>query len=244
MLFGGCVPINPNGNTAVTLPTRRIYRQGKLWVAKASLKNDERRVFMQRFICQLDRALASRARELDAIHEEEATHSNLADAACDFFSLVIRLNDETTNHRGKTPPKTLSNARALQRPLESLKVRSASFVPKTESGLKLHTVLNELFEDVEHFVRSIEMTHATVTVIDGVPQLRNRQRNLEAMTAFGAIVQSFHENGARDCLPRTSIIKSRLKNMGHVISERTIRDWKQQFEANTFGDFVQKRKRQ
>ena len=242
--IAGRLPTSSSGNVALPAAPSNTFRQGKKQVQKIRAKSDERKVTMQWFIRQLDRALVGRARELDAIHEVEATQSNLVDAACDFFSLAIRLNDETTNHRGKTPPKTLSNARALQRRLESLKVRSASFVPEIESELKLHTVLNELFEDVDHFVRSIEMTHATVTVIDGVPQLRNRQRNLEAMTAFCAIVQSFRGNGARDGLPRTSIIKSRLRNMGHEISERTIRDWKQQFEANTFGDFVQKRKRQ
>ena len=171
-------------------------------------------------------------------------HSNLADALYDFLSLVIRLNDETTNHRGRTPPKTLSNARALKEPLNSLKLESASFVPKTANGLELQIVLDELFDDVEHFVRSIEKAHADVRVIDGIPQIRNRQRNILAMAIFGKMVDEHQEKFGAGKFPKLACIKSQLANKGHHIQERTIRDWKRQIRNNTFGDFVQIRKRQ
>ncbi len=242
--MAGRLPKSSSGNVAAPAAHSNTFRQGKKQIQKTRAKSDERKVTMQWFIRQLDRALVVRARELDAIHEEEATHSNLVDAACDLFSLAIRLNDETTNHRGKTPPKTLSNARALKEPLKSLKLESASFVPKTANGLELQIVLNELVDDVEHFVRSIENAHADVRVIDGIPQIRNRQRNIVAMAIFGKMVDEHQEKFGAGKFPKLACIKSQLANKGHHIQERTIRDWKRQIRNNTFGDFVQIRKRQ
>ena len=242
--MGGRLPKSLSGNVAVPDAPVNTFRQGTKQIHKSRTKSDERKVTMQGFIRQLDRALVLRARELDAIPEEVVIDSNLADALCDFLSLVIRLNDETTNHRGKTPPKTLSNARALKQPLKSLKLESASFVPKTANGLELQIILNELFDDVEHFVRSIETAQADVRVIDGIPQLRNRQRNIVAMAIFGKMVEEHQEKFGAGKFPKLACIKSQLANEGHHIQERTIRDWERQIRNNTFGDFVQGRKRQ
>jgi hypothetical protein len=242
--IAGRLPKSLSGDVAVPAAPVSTFRQGKKQIQKSRTKSDERKVTMQLRIRQLDRALEVRARELDAIPEEEVIHSNLADALYDFLSLVIRLNDETTNHRGKKPPKTLSNARALKQPLESLKLESALFVPKTANGLELQIVLNELVDDVENFVHSIEMTHATVKVIDGIPQIRNRQRNIVAMAIFGKMVEEHQEKFGAGKFPKLARIKSQLENEGHHIQERTIRDWERQIRNNTFGDFVQARKRQ
>jgi hypothetical protein len=242
--IAGRLPTSSSGNVALPAAHSNTFRQGKKQIQKIRAKSDERKVTMQWFIRQLDRALVLRARELDAIPEEVVIHSNLADELCDFLSLVIRLNDETTNHRGKTPPKTLSNARALKEPLKSLKLESASFVPKTANGLELQIVLNELFDDVEHFVRSIEKAQADVRVIDGIPQIRNRQRNIVAMAIFGKMVEEHQEKFGAGKFPKLARIKSQLENEGHHIQERTIRDWERQIRNNTFGDFVQARKRQ
>jgi hypothetical protein len=123
--IAGRLPTNLSGNVALPATPSNTFRQCNKQIQKTRAKSDERKVTMQWFIRQLDRALVLRARELDAIPEEVVIHSSLADELCDFLSLVIRLNDETTNHRGKTPPKTLSDARALKEPLESLKLGSA-----------------------------------------------------------------------------------------------------------------------
>jgi hypothetical protein len=117
-------------------------------------------------------------------------------------------------------------------------------VPKTANGLELQIILNELFDDIEHLVRCIEMTHATVRVIDGIPQMRNRQRNILAMAIFGATVEKHHKKFGSGKFPKLAHINIRLENEDHHIQERTIRDWERQIRNNTFGDYVQSRKRQ
>lgn len=228
------------GVSANSDPSVRTFRSGKLCVSKGPTKNDERRVLMRIFIYQFDRALESRARDLDTIHAEQSIPENLVDLLYEFFGRVTKLNDATTNHRGKVPPKTLSNARTTKRLLETFKAEYDVLAARTQYSPNLHSVLCDLIEDAEHFVQSIEMTHGIVTVVEGVPQMRNRQRNVGAMTAFGQVVEDWRQGSDDEGLPATYLIKSRLFKQGHAISERTIRHWKQQVENNTFGDFVQK----
>ena len=241
----GRLPTSLSGNIATSTESAapaHTFKQGKKYTRKA--KNDDRKVIMRNFVHQLDLALVDRARELAAVHAEQAIPKPLATLILDFFSLVIQVSDGTKNHRGKAPPKTLKSAKGLTQPLQSFKVGIDAFMPTSKTSPALEDILKELIADVAHFIKQIRMTHAIVTVVDKNPLMRNRPAKHKARVKFAELVDEYQQLHGTEKFPKSSDLLAQLKTTGHVISSRTLRDWRAQMHKDTFWYFIQNRKRQ
>jgi len=243
--LAGRLPTNLTGNRAApvapAMPAHN-FKQGRKYTRKA--KNDERKIIMRNFVHQLDFALVFRARELEAIHAAQAIPNPLATLILDFFSAVIQVSDGTKNYRGKAPPTTLKSAKGLTQPLQSFKVNVDAFLPASTSSPVLRDVLSELIADVAHFIQQIQMTHSMITVVDDKLLLRNRPAKYEARVKFAELVGAYQQLHGTAKFPKSSDLLAQLKTIGHIISARTLRDWRAQMHNDTFWHFVQNRKRQ
>ena len=230
-------PAAPAAPAATAIPAQ-IFKQGRKHTHKA--KNDERKIIMRNLINKLDLALVDSARELEAVHAEQAIPNPLATLIHDFFSLVIQVSDGTKNHRGKAPPTTLKSAKGLTKPLESFKVSVDGLLTTSTTSPALRDVLGELIADVAHFIEQIKMTHAMVTVVDGKPLMRNRPVKHDVKVAFAELVDEHQNLHGAAAFPKSGSTLAQLKARGHDVSPRTLRDWRKQMTNNTFGHFVQK----
>ena len=239
--IAGRLPTSLSGNVAApvapAMPAHTV-KQGKKYTRKT--KNGERKVMMRNLINKLDLALVKSARELEAVHAEQAIPNPLATLILDFFSLVIQVSDGTKNHRGKAPPTTLKSAKGLTKPLESFKVSVHGLLTTSTTSPALRDVLGELIADVAHFIQQIRMTHAMVTVVNGKPLMRNRPAKRDAMVAFAELVDEHQNLHGAAAFPKSGSTLAQLKARGHDVSPRTLRDWRKQMTNNTFGHFVQK----
>jgi hypothetical protein len=240
----GNLPSNQSAHTDGSLPVRRLISQGKPITCKAKVNDAEIKRLSNSFVHQLNRALEARASELTDLHIENAIPLKLAVLIQTFFQHIIKLNDETTKHAGRSPPKTLSNALRLLPVLKEFEINTGLLIPLTRDGLLLCTVLNELFDDVLHFVGSIQITHGIVKVVQGRPTLPNRPSNIIAMKAYAAIVNAYQVQHGAEKFPKPSAAHKQMQALGHAVPARTLRDWKRQMKNRTFGDYVQNRKRQ
>ena len=241
----GRLPTSLSGNVASSFAPAvpaNTFKQGRKYTRKA--KNDERKIIMRNRINQLDLALVDRARELEAVHAAQAIPNPLATLILDFFSMVIQVSDGTKNHRGKAPPTTLKSAKGLTQPLQSFKVSVDAFVPAPTTSPALRDILNELIADVAHFIEQIRMTHSMVTVVDDKLLIRNRPAKHEARVKFAELVGAYQQLHGTAKFPKSSDLLAQLKTIGHIISARTLRDWRAQMHNDTFWHFVQNRKRQ
>ena len=242
--LAGSLPLTQSTRTSGTLPGRRLISQGKQLTCKARVNDAEIKQLSRGFVQQLNRELVARACELTDLHMENAIPVKLTALIRKFFVLVIKLNEETTKHTGRSPPKTLRNATGLLQPLQEFEINVALLIPITKDGLLLCTVLHELLDDLRHFVRSIQMTYGSFKISKGRPVLRNRPSNINAMTAYAAIVRAHQVHHGAETFPKPSTVHKQLEDLCHVVPVRTLRDWKHQMKNKTFGDYVQNRKRQ
>lgn len=239
----GRLPTGLSGNVAEPVAPAmpaHTFKQGKKYTRKT--KNGERKVMMRNLINKLDLALVESARELEAVHAEQAIPNPLATLILDFFSMVIQVSDGTKNHRGKAPPTTLKSAKGLTQPLESFKVSVHGLLPPSTTSSELRNVLDELMADVANFIEKIRMTHATVTVVDGKPLMRNRPVKHDVKAAFAELVDEYQNLHGAAAFPKRSSTLDQLKAKGHKVSAGTLSNWREQITNNTFGHFVQKKR--
>ena len=234
----------PENVPGVPTTSKIILRSGNRSAKRKQEKNDERKRIMRKFIAQLDFCLAKRAAELKALDDANPFSEILIKAIVEFFAEVIANNDATTKHKASTPPRTLENAAKLLGPLKEFKQSIDSCTKTTPIEPTVCAVLDELIGDVEHFIRSIQITHAIVKIDGGKPRMRNRPRKTDAMAAYYKIVLDLQSRQGQDNFPKPREIHKQMLALGHDIPERTMRDWKRQMKEGTFGHHVQNRKRQ
>ena len=223
--------------------------KGKSSSHKSNGKSDgsnfgERKRIMQNFVYQLDKALIERSKELKLVHDIYPLGSKLQKAIINFQKVIIKNNDATTKHSGRSPPPTLNNSRGLATAAKIFKLNIENLVPATEHGLLIYLPLFELVADVEHYALSIEMTHSVVRVVDGKPILRNRKKNDRAMQDFGNIVSQYQSSNGIKKYPKLRDARKELAKLNHRPSERTIRYWIAQIKNGTFGNLYQQKNRQ
>ncbi len=223
---------------------QRRIKQGR----QTRIKNKDEllgpKYFNSLFIAQLDCALVDRAFELQFLHDSKPMPIRLASLTHDFFADVVKSNDATTKHKGQRPPRTLKNAEQLIGLLAIFKHQVAQIIPVSEWGLLLCMVLDDLNGDIEHFVKNIRITSRIQMVIDGEPKIRNRPTNRAAQLAFASIIAEHMAQHGPAKYPKPAEVLRRLQLLGHIVKERTLRDWKKQIENNVFGNFSQNKKRQ
>lgn len=223
---------------------QRRIKQGKQTRIKTEDEKAGPKYFNALFIAQLDHALVDRATELEWLHGMLPMPAPLPSLINSFFAAVIRSNDVTTKHKGQEPPKTLKNAEQLLESLALFKEQIVDAIPASEWGLLLCVVLNDLTEDIEHFVLNIRLTSGIVMVYGDQPKMRNRPTNRAAQDAYVAIIAEHVALHRSEKFPKPAEVQRRLKLLGHTVGDRTLRDWKNQIQSNTLDHFVQNRKRQ
>lgn len=101
---------------------------------------------------------------------------------------------------------------------------------KRSGGLKykrLENTLQKLAEDISHFTLSIEYTkHAIFVNKSGDPLHANRPVRIDAKATFFTIMSEHQNIHGRNSFPRPKSIKAILKARGFVVSDRTLYDWK------------------
>ena len=222
----------------------RTYRAGNRLVKPKEKRNDERKHIMRSFINQLNSALEKRASELTVLDGTQPFSANLKKVIINFFTEVIAKNDAVERHTGKAPPRLSDNEVQLSATLQTFRLGIERVVKEAAIDPAVSPVIDELTGDVEHFIRSIQLTRGIVTNVEGRPKLRNRPSNLVAMAFYSKIVLDHQLQHGQDKFPKPVHIQKQMLFLGHNIPQRTMRDWKQQMKRGTFGYYVQNRKRQ
>jgi len=96
------------------------------------------------------------------------------------------------------------------------------------------TTLKDLILDIRHFMSSVVATKEAIFVnpSNGLPTYKHRPINQAAMDAFFKIMhQHVVENGPQLRFREKTILR-RLEDLGHKVSERTLRNWKCQAIKN------------
>jgi hypothetical protein len=105
---------------------------------------------------------------------------------------------------------------------------------KLDNRINAITTLKEIILDIRFFMFSVAITKEAVFVnpSNGLPIYSHRPIKQAAKEAFFKIMhQHVAENGPRS-RPREKTILRRLEELGHRVSERTLRNWKSQSIKN------------
>ena len=222
----------------------RTFRAGNRLVKLKVKRKDDRKIFILSFIDQLNSALEKRTSELTALDATQPLSANLKKLIINFFTEVIARNDAVERHTGKAPPRLSDNEVQLSATLQTFRLGIERVGKEAAIDPAVSPVIDELTGDVEHFIRSIQLTRGIVTNVEGRPKLRNRPSNLVAMAFYSKIVLDHQLQHGQDKFPKPVHIQKQMLFLGHNIPQRTMRDWKQQMKRGTFGYYVQNRKRQ
>jgi hypothetical protein len=237
-------PPNPASDTGQR--AGRKFLSGKPAVpSQISKPLGDRAVFGAAFARQLDSALCGRARELEALWDQRAISAGVKTVALEMFSAAIEALKQTRMKGEVGAPAALSLARALRRKTLHFEDRFDQLLTTTGPRcLPLAMCLRELCDGIHHYAQQMEIVFGIVSVKGGKPVLTNRPTNRAAKEAYGAIVSRHQLVHGPRTFPKPRQIRAALSTFDIQVSDRTLRDWKQQIEQKTFDAFVQPRKRQ
>lgn len=190
----------------------------------------DRNFFPIQFIHQLNRALEMRAREEETLQTKGAFPDGLCDVLTNFHATVIRLLDQTTNHKKRTPPPTLKNARCLRHELSTFVTSIDNLTQSSHSHSEaLEKCMKNLVDDVDHYIIQIEVTYRIVQLRNGRPIKPTRQKNFEGRLAYGNIVTEYQLKSGSSNLPKPAYIMRNLESLGFSVSVKTLNNWKNDF---------------
>jgi hypothetical protein len=212
---------------------------------KQVLEKVERRSWSHFFGFQLENALAARAAEEVSLYESGAFPDGLTDLVSEFHRTVCEMIDRTRDHQFRGAPPTFGDAKRLSGVVTHFKTALDQF-PEFEgaSGTPLATCMQTLCDDVEHYVRQIHFVYGIVGLQDRQPRLANRPTHWKEKTFFANYILDFQAIHGAGALPKPADIRRALSLIGHKVSPRTLRSWRQQVEKGTFDYFIQRQKRQ
>ena len=192
------------------------------------------------FAKQLDKAMDERAMELRQLSSDEAISQSMEIVIEDFFKLLIATTEKTTNHTGRTPPRTWSDAKALRPALQNFQEALDNLITNSDvNQLYLADALHELCVDVQHYTKSIEQTYFSYEFRGSAVAMRNRPPKNKARTAFMKLVAAHRAGQESTSYPKDKFTLQQLEKSGHKVSERTLRLWKQQLKNGTFWYYIQ-----
>jgi hypothetical protein len=220
--------------------TSGIYKSGKLQPANPQPPVEGRADFYRAFIRQLDMAVCKRAREEERLFRLGAVSPALQSLLLDFHRSIVGTIESTIHHDEIGAPKTLSDARNLKLKTDQFDRQVHVLIPTRQKQRQaLLKCVEELIEDVRHYVRQIKITSTMVTVQDETVPMSNRPTRLDAKKLFKKLVLKHQKAYGSSTFPKTKILLAALAECKHSVCERTIRNWKEQMKNGTFDNFVQ-----
>ena len=218
-------------------------RSGKPVLPTQSQKGGDRKKYNLIYIRQLERALRKSARNAECLHKKAAISSSLQHLARGFYKEVIQTLDATLIRKKSGAPRTLSDARLLRGKVEIFEKNLGSQLPNNhEYGLELALLFWDLCQDVRHYILMIEITSNIIPVHDGQPQLSHRPTKKTAAEALTNLVIDFKNFHGAAVWPSGASMYAQLRQLGHDVSERSVRGWLQQLKTGTSGLYVQPKK--
>jgi len=218
---------------------------GKPLTPAKKIQSAERKNFSLLIIHQLNNALIARATEEEHFWKTGALNDELAQEVTAVHNKIIHVLDQTLNHKFSGAPPTLRNAKSLTSIVEIFKIKCTNLITaESMDQLLLAICLNDLCDDVEHYVIQINRVFGIVSVVDQKPMLSNRPTNFAAKKNYDQIIRTHQSKFGVDSFPMPREIQSALSAKGHQISKRTINFWKSQFTKKRLEDFIQPQKRQ
>ena len=226
-------------------PRRRV-RGGKLQTEAMGRPTRDRAIFSRMFCEQLEQSLVDRARELENLWDAGAVSEKTADLTIQIFQTAYAVVDLTLKHKRAGAPPTLRQSKHLQRELQKFEENVAvTLTGGSPKVLDLARCLQDLSDDITHYVRQIHITFAMVYVTSaGQVKPTNRPTNWAAKTAFDEIIHSHQLKFGARTFPKLRQARLQLQQAKHYISDRMLRYWFAQMRSGTFSDYVQQRKRQ
>ena len=221
-------PLNPHYRPQLKLTADlESFRNGKKRASSREHRDTDRSTCSRSAIRKLEDSLVSAARDLEGFWSQEIISDELALEITEFFKQVCTALDETLHHKSKGAPATLRNARSLRPSIESFETKLTHLIPKDAViDIGLEQCLKELFEDVRHYVRQIEMTYGIVRLQGANPVLSNRPSNTMAFEKMLDLIESHaHINGENSKL-KPKLLRAQLSEAGYAVSERTLRSWR------------------
>lgn len=212
-------------------------------VKPTKIDQKERNKWIFYFIRQLEHALRNRAREEEEFWAAGIMSAPLANCIERLHRQVITAIDKTNNHARSGAAATLQNANSLLPLLRRFKFRCNAAIKSTDQ-LEMAMTLQELCDDVEHYVIQTRLTYGIVSVSSGKPRLGNRPTNSKAKAFYGGLIKSHQCQYGSTSFPKPAAVRKAMNDCGHAASVRTINLWKNQILNGTFDWYVQPKNRQ
>ena len=109
---------------------------------------------------------------------------------------------------------------------------------------QLAICLNDLCDDIEHYVFQIQIVFGIVSVVGQKPVMSNRPTKSDAKNLYCEIVNSHQAKYGQNDFPKPREVQSALSAGGYAVSKRTLNNWKSQVNKNLIDFFIQPKKRQ
>lgn len=226
------------------IPARQV-REGKLQPPAKDRPAQDRATESRAAIYELNSCLPLVAGELEVIWDCGAMSQEQADCITQYFRIIIETVDKTLQHKQVGAPPTLRGAKELRAETESFYTRFATLTSPTHSrGTDLDACLRTLYKCVTRYIDAINFAYAIVKTDDGKPILSNRRTDWAAKKAYASILDEYQALHGRDNFPKPKSVHAQLAAQGFDTKPRTIREWRTQWDNNTFWNHVQDRNRQ
>ena len=241
-------PLSAHEARAVKPITTNTESWGKKLAQKNEIKKKssvERKEFSFLFIGQLNTALIIRAHEEQTFWYAGIMLPTLAKHVRTFHGKVIKLLDQTLLHKSSGAPPTLRNAKSMRLLVTEFKKKCSQYITNEDVGqFQLAICLNDLCDDIEHFVVQIQIVFGIVSVVGQKPVVANRPTKSDAKNLYCEIVNGHQAKYGPNHFPKPREAQAALSAGGYAVSKRTLNNWKSQVNKNLIGFFIQPKKRQ
>lgn len=241
-------PLSANEARQVKPITTNTESWGKKSVQKIEIEKKssaERKEFSLLLIGQLNAALIIRALEEQAFWNAGIMPTTLAKHVRTFREKIIKLLDQTLLHKSSGAPPTLKNAKSMRLLVPDFKRQCSQCITNIDVGqFQLAICLNDLCDDIEHFVCQIQIVFGIVSVVGQKPMMSNRPTKSDAKNLYYEIVNSHQAKCGPNDFPKPREVQAALSAGGYAVSKRTLNNWKYQVKKNLIGFFIQPKKRQ
>jgi adenylate kinase family enzyme len=225
-------------------PGRKIIA-GKALPQKKEQKRD-RANYCRLTACWLRDALCESAAELNDLWNKRAISNEIAVLTSNIFGIACKTIDDSLKPKHVGAPRTLAKAKNLVKEMERFRVAIESAVThEKRHALELACCLHEFCCDIVHYELQIRFAHGIVDFdAQGQPKLTNRPTNIQGKNEFAKVVHKHQAVHGANTFPKTRHIKAALASVNQSVPDRTLREWRRQMQLNTFGHYIQPRKRQ
>ena len=223
------------------------YFNGKAKTEQKKSTNIGERARQSRiFIWQLQNALVETKNELEDLWNRNSISIEVANLITCMFNTTWKELYSSLNHRIRGAPKTLSSARKLASDMRKFRTSLDQVMTNDlPNALELAYCLHEFCCDIAHFEFQISCVYGVTHINDkGHPKFTNRQTNWKAKILFETLLIEYQQTNGAGKFPKLCQIKASMLCANHSISDRTIRNWKNQIKDGTFSWFIQAKKRQ